>query len=75
LNISTRKEFVKIKDLKPGEFASGNIWIRKPYNDGWRAIVHAMQDKNYNIGFIKQEVNGSVLYKETISEDNPLVIK
>lgn len=75
LNIGQRKEFVKIKELKPGEFASGSIWIRKPYNDGWRAIVHATQDRNYNIGFIKSDADGPVLYKETISDDNPLVIK
>lgn len=75
LNIGIRNQFVKIRGRQTGEMLSGSIWVRKPYSDGWQAIVHAMQDKNFSIGFVKRRVDGAVLFKENLRQNNTLIIK
>ena len=74
VNIYRTKSFVKIKDLN-GLTPTGSIWIKRPNQQGWSEIVHAVSsDQQRTVGYIKQ-AGGGLAFKENLTQPSFLRIK
>lgn len=71
--INIGNKFYPIKKIEESEQPDGNIWVKHP-KYGWLNVVHFIDGKTYNIGYIKIEVT-NLLYKERESDQSYKTIK
>ena len=69
------KRFVLIRPFSTGEYATGNIWIKKVSLQGWNEIVHNYQGSSTrSVGYIRIS-STHVTYKESLSVAGKTKIK
>ena len=74
VNVSRGQRFVHLRGLMDGTKAIGNIWIKRPNNNGWFSIVHAFAGKEFPVGYLKQG-GGGLLYKQDLRQNDFMTIK
>lgn len=66
-------KFYPIKKLEESEQPDGSLWVKYP-KKGWFNVVHFVDGKTYNVGYIKID-STNLLFKENESDKTYMSIK